>query len=61
MITDRIGQHEVLIPINHNYDKICEILGFFINLKHKKFQVMFLLVGEKEPFKHMSVVVRTVL
>ena len=51
MITDRIGQHEVLIPINRNYDKICEILGFFINLKHKKFQVIFLLVGEKQPFK----------
>ena len=29
MITDRIGQHEVLFPINHNYNKICDILGFF--------------------------------
>ena len=61
MITDRIGQHEVLIPINHNYNKICEILGLFINLKLKKFQVIFLLLGEKEPFKHVSVMVRTVL
>ena len=61
MITDRIGQHEVLIPINHNYNKISEILGFFMILKHKKFQVIFLLVGEKEPFKRMSVMVRTVL
>ena len=24
MITDRIGQHEVLLPINQNYDEICE-------------------------------------
>ena len=24
MITDRIGQHEVLLPINQNYDKIWE-------------------------------------
>ena len=24
MITDRIGQHEILFPINQNYDKICE-------------------------------------
>ena len=32
MITDRIGQHEVLIPINHNYNNICEILGFFYKL-----------------------------
>ena len=61
MITNRIGQHEVLIPINHNYNNICEILGFFINLQHKKFQEIFLLVGEKQPFKRMSVMMRTVL
>ena len=24
MITDRIGKHEILFPINQNYDKICE-------------------------------------
>ena len=24
MIIDRIGRHEVLLPINHNLDKICE-------------------------------------
>ena len=24
MITDRIGRHEVLLPINHNFNKICE-------------------------------------
>ena len=29
MITDRIERHEVLLPINHNYNKICDILGFF--------------------------------
>ena len=29
MITDRIGQHEVLFPINHNYNKICDILDLF--------------------------------
>ena len=23
MITDRIGRHEVLLPINHNFNKIC--------------------------------------
>ena len=61
MFTDRIGQHKVLISLNRNYNKICEILGFFINLKHKKFQVIFLLVGEKQPFKRKSVMVRTVL
>ena len=29
MITDQIGRHEVLLPINHNYNKICDILGSF--------------------------------
>ena len=26
--TDRIRRHEVLLPINHNYNKICDILDF---------------------------------
>ena len=25
MIADRIGRHEVLLPINHNFNKICDI------------------------------------
>ena len=25
MITDRIGRHEVLLPINHNFNRICDI------------------------------------
>ena len=29
MITDRIGRHEVLLPINHNFNKICNIIGYF--------------------------------
>ena len=29
MIIDQIGQHEVLLLINHTYNKICDILGFF--------------------------------
>ena len=29
MITDRIGRHEVLLPINHNFNKICDIIGYF--------------------------------
>ena len=24
MITDRIGRHEVLLPINHDFNKICD-------------------------------------
>ena len=29
MVTDRIGRHEVLLPINHNFNKICDIIGYF--------------------------------
>ena len=41
MITDRIGQHEVLLPINHNFNKICDIIGYFFKSKHKKFEILF--------------------
>ena len=27
MITDRTGRHEVMLPINHNYNKICDVLA----------------------------------
>ena len=42
MITYRIGGHEVLLPINHNYNKICDILGF-LKLRQKKLREFFLL------------------
>ena len=29
MITDRIWRHEVLLPINQNYIKICDSFSFF--------------------------------
>ena len=61
MITDRIGWHEVLLPINHNYNKICDILGFFCKLKHKKFREFFFYGSEKKkPFKCARVMVYTV-
>ena len=30
MIAHQIGRHEVLLPINHSYNKICHILGFLL-------------------------------
>ena len=36
MITDRIWRHEVLLPINQNYIKICDIFSFF-NIKTRFF------------------------
>ena len=41
MITDRIGRHDVLLPINHNFNKICNIAGYFFESKHKKFDILF--------------------
>ena len=35
--TDRIGQHEGLSPVNHNYNKFV-IFKAFLQLKHKKFR-----------------------
>ena len=29
IVTDRIGQDKVLLLINHNYNKICDVLVFF--------------------------------
>ena len=39
MITDRIGRHDVLIPINHNFIKICDIISynFKSNTRNSKF------------------------
>jgi len=41
MITDRIGRHEVLLPINHNFNKICDILGSFFNQNTRNSEIFF--------------------
>ena len=41
MITDQIGRHKVLLPVNHNFNKICDIIGYFFKSKHKKFEILF--------------------
>ena len=51
MITDRIGRHEVLLPINHNYNKICDVLALLKIKKTQEIQRLFLLAGKKRPFK----------
>ena len=56
--SDPIRRHEILLPINHNYNKFCDILGFFKS-KLKKFGDFF--VGsEKKPFKSARAMARTV-
>ena len=41
MITDRIGRHEVLLLINHNFEKICAILGSFFNQNTRNSEIFF--------------------
>ena len=47
MITDQIGRHEVLLPINHNYNKICDILGSF-KIKTQGIPGIFFASSEKK-------------
>ena len=48
MITGQIG-HEVLLLINHNYNKIGDILGFF-KIKTREILSFFLLAVKKSHF-----------
>ena len=50
MITDRIGRQEVLLPINHNFNKICHIIGHFLNQNTRNSKFVLLAV-KKNPFK----------
>ena len=50
MITDRIGRHEVLLPINHDF-VICNILGSFFNQNTRNSEIFLLAVKKK---KHLS-------
>ena len=59
MITDRIGRHEVLLPINHNFNKICDIIGYFLNQNTRNSTFCFASIEKKS---HLSacVMARTV-
>ena len=51
MITDRIGGHEVLLPINHNFNKICDIMGYFLNQNTRNSKFCF---ASSEKKSHLS-------
>ena len=52
MITDQIGRHEVLLTINHDFNKICDILlGSFFNQNTRNSEIFLLAVKKKKPFK----------
>ena len=59
MITDRIGWHEVLLPINHKFNKICNIIGYFLNQNTRNSKFCLRAVKKKS---HLSarVMARTV-
>ena len=41
IITDRIGRHEVLLPINHNYNKIYDILSSSNKIKTRDIPIQY--------------------
>ena len=51
IITDQIGRHEVLLPINDNHNKIGNILGFFLNQNTRNSESFFASSEKKKPFK----------
>ena len=53
VITDRIGRHEVLLPINHNFNKICNIIGYFLNQNTRNSKFCFARSEKKKPFKRV--------
>ena len=55
MTSDRIGRHQVLLPINHNYNKICCILDFCLIKTQEILRVFFGLAVKKG---HLSMRVR---
>ena len=52
MITDQIGRHEVLLPINHNFNKICDTIGYFLNQNTRNSKFCLASSEKKKPFKH---------
>ena len=48
MITDRIGRHEVLLLINHNFNKICDIIGYFLHQNTRNSTFCFASIEKKK-------------
>ena len=59
MITDRIERHEVPFPINHNFNKICDIIGYFLNQNTRNSKFCFA-SSEKKGYLSTRVMARTV-
>ena len=59
MITGWIGRHEVLLPINHNFNKICDTIGYFLNQNTRNSKFCFA-SSEKKSHLCARVMARTV-
>ena len=59
MITDRIGRHDVLLPINHNFSKNCDIISYFLNQNTRNSKFCFA-SSEKKSHLGARVMVRIV-
>ena len=60
MITDRIGRHEVLLPINHNFNKICNIIGYILSQNTRNSKFCFATSEKKKSHLSARVMARTV-
>ena len=50
MITDQIGWYKVLLPINHDFNKIFVIYGSFLN-QNRRISIFFASSEKKKPFE----------
>ena len=51
MITDRIGLHSVLLPINKNFNRIFDTIGYVLKQNTRNSKFVLLTVKKKKPFK----------
>ena len=60
LITDRIGFHSVLLPINHNFNKICDILASSFFNQNTRNSKIFFASSKKKSHLSARVMARTV-
>ena len=60
VITDRIGRHEVLLPLNPKFNKICDTIGYFLNQNIRNSKFCFASSEKKKSHLSTRVMARTV-
>ena len=61
MVTDRIVRHEGLLPVDHNFNKICDITGYFFKIKTREIRNFVLLAVKKKSHLTARVMARILL